>query len=557
MNGRPSRGQATIGFALIVGIALIGVVTVVALGATALTDIQTSSGTGAAEQAMTQFDSKTSQVALGDSNTQTVSVGQTAGSYQVDPDAGYVQVVHQNFDGVNNGPGDPNDHVIYETKLGTVSYERGDTAVAYQSGGVWKKTGDGQSRMVSPPEFHYRGSTLTFPIVRVNQDSNSVQSGGGAVDLRVSQSGEPVDIFPDRNSGYPDTDSDGDGFVDADNPGDDDDDGDGGAYVNPSEDGTVVVYIESEYYKAWAEYFEDRTDGAIQTSDTGGALINANPDPAGDGNDGQVVAVELVSTGQTGTFAMPGEGSSLGVSGVSDHSMTDFEITVAPDTNDQASFNNLQWSMYVDDGGKEFEMHLRSDGGGSCSNQEFTLVIFYSPAGTDDYHGWKQENMDSFKQCSDLDGDGDDEIRLNPHFVDDEDDDGKPREPGDASENDFNLTYTSLSSNDLIHFGVGGSSDRDLIASPTFDQHASGVGWESITYDADTSDDTNPSEETTDGLVNHYFSLLGPGFDLVVDDKSGSSVQESDSAGNIEYAGGDEFITFIHISKNDVEVTID
>ncbi|WP_254832162.1 DUF7289 family protein [Haloglomus salinum] len=546
MNGRPSRGQATIGFALIVGIALIGVVTVVALGATALTDIQTSSGTGAAEQAMTQFDSKTSQVALGDSNTQTVSVGQTAGSYQVDPDAGYVQVVHIDYDGnwQDDGdnlpnsapPGDEDEEVIYESTLGTVRYQRGDTTIGYQSGGVWKRTGQGQSTMVSPPEFHYRGSTLTFPVVRVNQLGGGTQSGSGAIDLRVQQSDEPRSVFPNQSVAYPDTNGKSNGV-----------------YSNPSENGTVVVYIESEYYQAWANYFEDRTDGRIQTSDTGGSLLNGYPaDPNGDGETGQLVAVELVSTGRTGAFNMPGDGSALEVSGVADHSMSSFDITLTPDKADSANFNNLQWSMYADDGGQEFEMHVRKDGGGGkCDTQEFAVRIFYSPAGTDKYHGWEEDGITG--NCVDADGeDGADEIELSLTFVDDDDGDDLPREDN-GDENDMQLEYTSLSNNALIHFDASG---RSLKSNPTFDQHgdtqgdADPVTWEPVSY-------STGDEESSDGLVNHYFSLLGPGFDLTVDDSNNNGVQESASAGNIQYTGGDEFITYVHLSENDVEVTVD
>ena len=58
-------------------------------------------------------------------------------------------------------------------------------------------------------------------------------------------------------------------------------------------------------------------------------------------------------------------------------------------------------------------------------------------------------------------------------------------------------------------------------------------------------------------MVNHYFSVLGPGFDLTVDDKPGDSVSESGSSGVIEYTGTDSFVTYMHITENDVVVRID
>jgi hypothetical protein len=565
MQRSSGRGQATVGYALVVAIALLGTVTIVALGATALTDIQTSSGTGAAEQAMTQFDSKTSQVALGDSETQTVSVGRTDGSYEVDPDAGYVKVVHANFAGPGATGGDADlvsdsatddDEVIYESTLGAVQYERGDTVVGYQSGGVWKQIADGPSRMVSPPEFHYRGSTLTFPIIRVNQNSGGVESGSGSVDLRTTQDGDPVDVYPTRADGYPSIDSDSDGHSGPSQPyggvaGGDDGDGDGGHFENPATNGTVVIYIESEFYEAWATYFEERTDGVVDTSDTAGGLAPMDADPQGDGPDDEgVVAVKLVSTGFTGGFTMPGDGASLNLRGIDNHTMTRFDITLAPDQTDSANFNNLQWSMYVEDGSKEFEMHLRKapGGGGSCSNQVFEMTIYYSPAGKDNYHGWKNTSIEP--DCNDIDGDGDIETRLHVDFVDDDNSGGGVSEADDSAENDMKLEYTSLSQSDLTHF-----SPDSLIGTATFDEHTTGTDpdpdWESSSPTYSSGD-----EEHIDGLVNHYFSLLGPGFDLTVDDKDSNTVTESASSGEIEYTGGSQFVTFIHISENDVQVEV-
>jgi hypothetical protein len=564
MSRSPSRGQATIGYALVIGIALIGTVTVVTLGATALTDIQGSSQSGAAEQAMTQFDSRAAQVALGDSQTQEIGVGQSDGSYRVDPDAGNVRIVHVDFDGdttddgndVNDSATD-DDELLYEADLGTVYYEQNDRTLGYQAGGVWRRSRSG-STMVSPPEFHYRGSTLTFPIVRVNQETrpgvNPVQSGSGSIDLRVSRAQDSEDVFPTRQNGYPSTDDDDgdgdftndDGYAGPDQPfgGDGDDgDNDGGNYRNPATNGTVVVYVESEFYGAWAEYFRTRTDGNVSTSDTDEGRATTADDPDGDGPMG-VVAVEIESTGFSGPFTMPGDGSSIFLRGIEDHSMTDFDITLAPDKQDSANFNNLQWSLYADEGGQEFEMNLRKDTGGDCDNQEFILSIFYSPEGTDNYHGWRADGLTG--ECV---GDDGDETRLTVDFVDDEDGDGTASELNDDTEDDFNMTYTQLSTSDVTHFSLSGRS----VMSPTLDQHMSEPNKDS----GATYTDGNGDELPVDSVVNHYFSLLGPGIDLTVDDKNSNTVTESASGGTIYYGGGSSFITYMHITENDVTVRID
>lgn len=86
--------------------------------------------------------------------------------------------------------------------------------------------------MASPPEFHYRSNTLTFPIVRVTGEGRS----SGAVTGRFTNVSESESIYPNASNGY----------------------------TNPLEEGTVVVEIRSDYYDAWARFFEDRTTGGVE-----------------------------------------------------------------------------------------------------------------------------------------------------------------------------------------------------------------------------------------------------------------------------------------------------
>ncbi len=84
--------------------------------------------------------------------------------------------------------------------------------------------------MVSPPEFHYRDATLTLPLVTV--------SGSGTIRDRASIThNRTTSHFPNttRNANF----------------------------TNPLEDGKVNVTLQSEYYRAWGGYFEERTDGDV------------------------------------------------------------------------------------------------------------------------------------------------------------------------------------------------------------------------------------------------------------------------------------------------------
>lgn len=120
---------------------------------------------------------------------------------------------------------------IYDETYGAVIYENGDTEIAYQGGGVWRRQGD-SSQMISPPEYHYQGLTLTFPIVHVAGTS----AASGQVSGTVSSKGDSQSIYPKSGNEF---------------------------RSNPLENGTVRIKIESKYCDGWQSFFEDRSDGAV------------------------------------------------------------------------------------------------------------------------------------------------------------------------------------------------------------------------------------------------------------------------------------------------------
>lgn len=510
-----ARGQsATIGVALLLGLAIVGAVAIVTLGATALTDTQQQSELERAEHMMTQFDSQASLVALGRTDSRSVSFGHSAGTFSVDPGAGHIAVIHADYNGDTDGnieQSNPDDPAIYEADLGTVVYQNGDSTVVYQGGGVWKKGPSGEARMVSPPEFHYRGATLTLPAVQVHGQAAS----SGRVSATIT-GGSTIQKFPSSALTYPD----------------------GSAYLNPAEDGQVYIEVTSEYYEGWADYFRKRTEGKITEF------------PAQN-----KVRVKLFSSGFQGDFDMPGEGSSLDIRGIDDHSMDEFTITLRPDNTDAAEFNNLQWSMHAETNDRQFEIHFKKGStndraGTPCTEHDVIATVYYSPADgdadqEDPYNGWQDD--DAYRtDCKDFDGDGDSEVFLEVDFVDDEDgSDGSH----DAESGDPVFTYQSLSKDSILHFD--NPNNQDLIDPTTFDGHtwSPSGGW------SEPKDYSPTSTETVDRLFNHYFSELGPGIALTVDDKGSNTVTEGNSFGTIQYAPASQFITFIHITENDIEIS--
>jgi len=212
MTGR-GRGQSeTIGLVLLLGITVLGVTSVVAFAAPALDSAEEATNTQRVEQSLSQLDSRTAVVALGQTGSQSVSLSNSrSGAYYVDPDAGRISVVRLDKNG--SQVGDP----IVNTTMGEVVYESGDTRVAFQGGGVWRTSGRG-SEMLSPPEFNYQGATLTLPVIRVGGDASTF---AGAPRARVTADAVDVSKFPTANKS------------------------------NPLSGGTVVVRVDSEYYRGW------------------------------------------------------------------------------------------------------------------------------------------------------------------------------------------------------------------------------------------------------------------------------------------------------------------
>lgn len=91
---------------------------------------------------------------------------------------------------------------------------------------------------------------------------------------------------------------------------------------------------------------------------------------------------------------------------------------------------------------------------------------------------------------------------------------------------------------------------KDFKDPTTFSGHEDGATWEPRTYD---EGDT----EVIGNITSHYFAELGPTVDLYVDDQNQDSVEERISYGSIEYEGDtDYFLTYLHVTENEVNVTI-
>src|SRR5665648_1088460 len=82
------------------------------------------------------------------------------------------------------------DKKIFDDTLGTLTYVLGGIVIAYEGGGVWMKYPKGDAIMLSPPEFHFNGETLTLPIIRLL--GNEYTSGTGTVQFKVTKDNSTI-----------------------------------------------------------------------------------------------------------------------------------------------------------------------------------------------------------------------------------------------------------------------------------------------------------------------------------------------------------------------------
>ncbi|MFB6361957.1 MAG: hypothetical protein ABEH59_11635 [Halobacteriales archaeon] len=490
----PDRGQAeTIGTVLILALTLIGATATLAIGSVVLDDARMSAQEDGIRHAMTQLDSRTAMVALGDSETQRVPLSSTqSGGYTIDADSGWINITHRNF----NHSG--SNEAIYNGTLGAVIYENNDRLIAYQGGGVWMATAN-SSRMISPPEFHYQSATLTLPVIRV-QGSSGV--AGTGVTAEITQLERARDVYPNSSRNYTSSNV---------------------PFRNPVREGNVTVTVNSEFYQAWADYFRTRTSGDV--------TVDHSRD---------TVTLELVARGVAGGFEMPADGNSIDVEIPGDeHPITDFSITLFSDDDDSADFSNLKWSLHAEQGGQQFEIHLRDGSGSECPAGDVRATIYYTDNSGADYQSWTNGSAFQYECESnageDFNNDGDeDDKRLVANFT-----------------SSTPMKYDSIKGGDgvIMAFSVSGS---DAFTDPvTFNEHQDTVSWESETFHAGNETDI---KKTT----NHYLSLMGPSIQLQVEDASGNTVNEGASKGNFEQSGeAGEVITFLHVTENRVSIELD
>lgn len=496
------RGQSSVvGVVLLLGITIIGTGAIVTLGAQAFADTERTATVSQAEHSLTQFDSKAAVVALGESHSQRVDLGSSGGGEFVsETDSGWMRVTHLNATGAGRN------ETIYNASLGSVSYRNDDVEVGYQGGGVWERRDNG-SVMRSPPEFNYRGATLTLPVIRVTSD----QQASGRTTAIVTQANESRRIFPN------DTKDADENWTDQGAPY-----GDNTTYANPVTSGNVTVTVHSRFYQGWAEFFRTRTTGDVS--------VNHANDTA---------TVELVTADTVGEFALADAMDENGVTArgqAPEHSLTDFNVTFVSDGGND--FNNHYTGFYAESGPHRFEYVVHVPQG---NPDHLELRMFYRNTEENVQHEWKNTSIPIDSGPIRLEDRGG-ETHLIVNLT-----------AGNATHG-VNMTYTEVTDPGETYYDWSGSTAGNA----TFD-HPDEDG-ERTTFVLGGS----PDETTTYHLSRHYIALMGDEFTInarsSTGGKGGGAQLDLDaSRGNLDYESGigDTYITYLHITENEVEVELE
>ena len=236
----------TVGYSLLLAIVVFAVGFTTVISYPELSDMKESSYNEIASQALSVFASKNSMAAFGVSPSQLTRIELGGGTLTAKKESdNWMKIDVTNFTGYSV--------TILNQSLGSVDYTFGDTIISYEGGGLFRKYPSGDPLMVSPPQFHYNGETLTLPLIIVN---NSLSIGGkGVTNIYSKPSNLPFTIYPNLTSDK--------------------------NLVNPITGKQIKIRLKSDYYKAWAKYIEERTEANALTNDlTHEVVVSLNSKPS-------------------------------------------------------------------------------------------------------------------------------------------------------------------------------------------------------------------------------------------------------------------------------------
>jgi hypothetical protein len=321
-----TAASEVIGHLLILFITILGVGMIALYGVPAIYSLEDMANSKNTEQAFTVLDSRASRVTLGESPLQITNINLGGGTMTVEP----------------NSPSNPSYMVVNSSSfnvtipMGRVKYTLGDRIVAYEGGGVWAQYPGGGTVMLSPPEIHYNGWTLTLPVINV---SGSASVGGKGTAVVSFKKVATIIQYPNAS------------IAGRTNP------------VNGSDIGKVNVNITSDYYKAWADYARTLSYTNISVNDTGKTAI-----------------IELEVISPMGTFSLPGQIVIRNLNTSNPTPLNNFSVNLF--STSSAGLVPLEWEIEAKNGNRTLEIKVEKE------DTNFEIKIKYdSPSGEEEWKG--------------------------------------------------------------------------------------------------------------------------------------------------------------------------
>jgi hypothetical protein len=465
---RSDRGQSElVGTVLILGLSMTVIGTSVMFGGVALDGLVSTAEANNVENGMSHLSSKISLVALGDADSQRFSLGlMQEGSVSVQPDAGRITISNVTNDSRTE---------LFDSDLGAIVYSGGSREVAYQGGGIWSKR-DGTSSLGSPPEYYYRGTTLTFPIIQVTGEGTV----GGQPSGRITPDGVATNAVP--------------------------------TVETPLENGTIEVKIQSEYYEGWHEYLTQRSEGDTQIFHSNKTVVSTLTVPDEVTFDNTALSVQD-SYDADGNSKIDGEIDDNTVHRSAD-SLIESKIADAKDNNvDRDCLNDddpcdLTAGTHFVDGDLTLSDNLNID----TSSGNVTIIV----NGTMDIQGNKVTVTDSSTNGTQYYIKGSFHAKSNNAYI---------GTANDEAESNRNILF---------------------IGDQLFDEGNAGT-YEAIFYAPDADITTSGNADIIGSLVANSIGAKGS-IDIVYD----ASVDGT----TLLIAGGDDLLTYLHVSHNTVRVDL-
>ncbi len=486
--------SSVIGISIILVISLLSIGLMLLYTAPLISETQEMAKAQKTEQAFTVFDSRTSKASLGESPLQTTTLtlmGENVAVRGNDDSYNESRIMIISLSstsdwysgfypqrGVWNAWKDyeaEDDFAGFNASMGKVRYYSDDRVIAYEGGGVWSRYPEGGTVMISPPEFHYNGETLTLPIMKVNGDDSS--GGSSNVNINVRSSNTPVVLYPNTD---PVT-------------GDDN-------FTNPLNCDKILIYINSEFYDGWAEYAETLTT-------TTAMLDHKN----------KTAIIEMDTLPPMGTFPLMHSFKIGRLNQSNPAPISNFSYYYEANEKDASNFNPVIPTVIATAGTKRLEYTMNSQ------QEHVTLMVIYTDTAYLD--GNQEEIWES----------------TSPLNINEDPDNHK----------NANCTIDLVSDSCLMEYD---SADDEFSWGP--------VSPKTMTPNLTVS---NGDVQSLNNVTQHYMKLLAQ--DGTIDctwkqkpkqkKDNKPKLNEEDSTYTLIYDGGGGVLTYLHITSNELNVTLE